>query len=61
MNSPTPYMTPETARKLLRLSQERTAALRKKRELYKQLSRIGWPHADAMELAAVGVELEARK
>lgn len=54
--SPTPYLRPETARELLRISQERTAALRLKRELYQQARRIGWTHSAAMELAEIGAK-----
>ncbi len=52
----TPYMTQSTARELLRISQERTAALRQKRDLYKQAVRIGWSHSAAMELAEIGAK-----
>lgn len=56
MNSPTPYMTPATAKALLEESRRRTTALRLKRDLYQQARRIGWSHSAAVELAEIGVK-----
>lgn len=56
--SPTPYMTQATARELLRISRERTAALREQRGLVEQLQRIGWDRNAALELARIGLEMK---
>jgi len=56
--SPTPYMTQETARALLAESQRRTAVLREARPLFDEFVRCGWSVVAAREMMAIHVRMQ---